>query len=72
MQAMEKLYDITERTIKDRTRMLGSTIDEASADERDQALTQQRRDQSVLKTQLSDLAAAMCLNMEDKIRLHSQ
>jgi nuclear pore complex protein Nup133 len=72
MQAMEKLYDITERTIKDRTKMLGSTIDEVAADTRDKALTQQRRDQSVLKTQLSDLAAALCLNMEDKIRLHSQ
>ena len=72
LASLESLYDTTEQTIKERTRRLGSTIDEPSFETRDTALNQQRRDQAAMKSQLADLAAVLCLNMEDKIRLHSQ
>ena len=70
LDGLDYLYSTTQQIIKDRTRTLGSVIDETSAgDSRDHELRQQRQKQSVLKGQTAHLAAALCNNMEDKLRV---
>jgi nuclear pore complex protein Nup133 len=66
LDALEELYTTTWHTLLARSRLYGTSID--AADRTDQ----NQKDQTVLKTQLADLAAVICANMEDKIRTHSQ
>lgn len=72
LDALEYLYQATESNVLERTRILGSAIDDMSAQSRDAAMTRHRQEQNMLKTQLSDIAAVWCTNMEDKIRSQSQ
>lgn len=66
---LEALYDTTQQLIKDRTRRLGSIVDEApTARARGSDLGHQQKDQYTLKEQMTHLAAALCENMEDKLR----
>lgn len=68
---VEALYIATEKLIKTRTRTLGSVVDEAPPTTGAAANTElavQQRDQDVLKQQMTSLAAALCDNMEDKLR----
>ena len=71
IDALDFLYTATERTVKDRTRDLGSVVDGPSLDVDNPELRRQREVQNMLKTQLGHLAAALCANMEDKIRNQS-
>lgn len=77
MSALEDLYMRTEALIADRTRDLGSAIDAAAtvADNAGGAgvdIKTQRMIQGTLKNQLAELAAALCNNMEDKLRATSR
>ena len=65
---LDALYTATAQMIKDRTRDLGSAVDEAPSQSVSPALRQQQELQARLKRQLVDLAAALCTNMEDKMR----
>jgi hypothetical protein len=76
MNALEHLYSSTETLIADRTRELGSAID-APASALDGPgsagdMKSHRAVQNVLKNQLAELAAALCNNMEDKLRATSR
>jgi nuclear pore complex protein Nup133 len=70
---LDSLYGATQRLIKDRTRSYGSAVDEAPpAHPTPAALASgsvaAQKDQAVLKHQMAQLAAALCENMEDKLR----
>jgi nuclear pore complex protein Nup133 len=58
--------------IRDRTRDFGSVIDEPPSQAASPELRRKQVDQSTLKTQMTDLAAALCSNMEDKMRAASR
>lgn len=69
IEELDALYDATKQLIKNRTRHLGSVVDEApTARARNSELGQQQKDQFTLKEQMTHLAAALCENMEDKLR----
>lgn len=68
---LDALYSATQRLIKDRTRQLGSVVDEPAAQNADSKLARQQRDQATLKMQMAQLAAALCENMEDKLRTNA-
>jgi nuclear pore complex protein Nup133 len=72
IDAIESLYSATEQLIKDRTRDFGSVIDEPPSQAASPELRRKQVDQSTLKTQMTDLAAALCSNMEDKMRAASR
>ncbi|KAL1411896.1 hypothetical protein Q8F55_002882 [Vanrija albida] len=68
---VEALYIATEKLIKQRTRTLGSVVDEAAPTTGAAANTEQavqQRNQDLLKQQMTSLAAALCDNTEDKLR----
>lgn len=86
MASLEDLYYTTETLIADRTRDLGSAID-APPTAGDAAagigagagggggvgdVKAQRAVQNSLKNQMAELAAALCNNMEDKLRATSR
>lgn len=72
IDALEYLYNLTENTIKQRTSKLGSIVDEASADTpRAGTMQKEQLRQRELKIRLTELAAALCTNMEDKCRTQS-
>ncbi|WVQ77306.1 hypothetical protein IAR50_006990 [Cryptococcus sp. DSM 104548] len=73
---LEELYARTEAGIKERTRVLGSVIDEppASSSARsgpggNEELKKEQVLQGMLKRQMGWLAAVLCTNMEDKCRV---
>ncbi|ORX35321.1 Non-repetitive/WGA-negative nucleoporin C-terminal-domain-containing protein [Kockovaella imperatae] len=68
IDGLDFLYTTTEHLIKDRTRTLGSVIDESSSGDRDSENRPQRQRQALLKDQLTQLAAALCAQMEDRLR----
>lgn len=77
MSPLEDLYSITETLIAERTRDLGSAIDSIPSAIEAQGQGQgeiksQRSVQNILKNQLAELAAALCNNMEDKLRTTSR
>jgi nuclear pore complex protein Nup133 len=73
MGDLDNLYSATQRLIKDRTRHFGSVVDEAPAARPTPAAVASgsvaaQKDQALLKHQMAHLAAALCDNMEDKLR----
>jgi nuclear pore complex protein Nup133 len=72
LDALESLYNTTVRLIAERTRDLGSAVDQAPSDTDVPQLRAQRATQQLLKDQLTELAAALCTNMEDKLRATSR
>ncbi|WRT63927.1 uncharacterized protein IL334_000854 [Kwoniella shivajii] len=72
IEALDFLYTTTEALIKERTRDLGSVIDEPPSDVVEAALKREQQQQSRLKGQMAILAAALCTNMEDKCRATSR
>jgi nuclear pore complex protein Nup133 len=73
MTPLEHLYSLTESLIGDRTRELGSVIDSPlTASETNAGVKSERIIQNTLKNQLAELAAALCNNMEDKLRVTSR
>lgn len=72
LDALEYLYQVTETVILERTRTIGSVIDDMSAETRDPQVVKQREEQKLLKDQLADIAANWCTNMEDRVRTQSQ
>jgi nuclear pore complex protein Nup133 len=71
LEAIEYLYTATQNLIRDRTRDLGSVIDESPQNTRDPKMREEQSRQALLKDQMSTLAAAICVNMEDKIRVQA-
>ncbi|ODO05027.1 hypothetical protein I350_05639 [Cryptococcus amylolentus CBS 6273] len=70
LDALEFLYASTEAAIKERTRVLGSAIDEPPSSGRGgEDLRKEQILQGMLKRQMGWLAAALCTNMEDKCRV---
>ncbi|KAL7420109.1 hypothetical protein Q5752_005074 [Cryptotrichosporon argae] len=67
VDALDALFTATDRLVRDRTRALGSVIDEAPT-AADAETRQAQVDQVGLKRQMTELAAALCSNMEDKLR----
>jgi len=70
---LDSLYGATQRLIKDRTRTYGSAVDEPppahpSAAAVASGAVAAQKDQALLKHQMAHLAAALCDNMEDKLR----
>lgn len=72
MDALESLYIQTERLVGERTSQLGSAIDSAPTPADSPDLRANRLAQFTLKNQLTELAAAICTNMEDKLRAASR
>lgn len=72
IDALESLYGSTERLIRDRTRDFGSVVDEAPSASSNAELRDQQVKQNLLKNQMEDLAAALCINMEDRLRVASR
>ena len=70
IDALEFLYNQTLQAIRDRTREFGTVIDASAGDVRDPTLKQEQVTQATLKTQMTQIAAALCVNMEDKLRTH--
>ncbi|KAK8861724.1 hypothetical protein IAR55_002547 [Kwoniella newhampshirensis] len=72
IDALDFLYSTTEKLIRERTRDLGSVIDEPHSSTGDPHLRHEQDVQSQLKSQMAYLAAALCTNMEDKCRATSR
>ena len=68
IDALESLYTITQRLVAERTRTIGSVVDETPSGSSNRDLYAQQSLQARLKQQVADLAAVLCTNMEDKIR----
>jgi nuclear pore complex protein Nup133 len=68
---MEFLFSSTERLIQERTRDLGSVIDERPIEGRDDRLHREQIKQERLKDQMTYLGASLCSNMEDRVRFAS-
>nr|XP_019048984.1 hypothetical protein I302_02764 [Kwoniella bestiolae CBS 10118]OCF27914.1 hypothetical protein I302_02764 [Kwoniella bestiolae CBS 10118] len=66
IEALDFLYSTTDALIKERTRELGSVIDEPPSETAEPALKREQQLQSRMKGQMAILAAALCTNMEDK------
>lgn len=71
LQAMEYLFSATERLIQERTRDLGSVIDERPVQGGDDRLLREQMKQERLKDQMTYLGASLCSNMEDRVRYAS-
>ncbi|WVO24839.1 uncharacterized protein IAS62_006218 [Cryptococcus decagattii] len=77
IDSLDHLYTLTEALIKERTRELGSVIDEAPVtggptgriETGKEELRKEQVVQAMLKRQMGWLAAALCTNMEDKCRV---
>ncbi|KIR25774.1 nuclear pore complex protein Nup133 [Cryptococcus deuterogattii LA55] len=77
IDSLDHLYTLTEALIKERTRELGSVIDEAPViggptgriEAGKEELRKEQVVQAMLKRQMGWLAAALCTNMEDKCRV---
>ncbi|WWC58351.1 uncharacterized protein I303_100891 [Kwoniella dejecticola CBS 10117] len=72
LDALDSLYTTTEKLIEERSRDLGSAIDEPPSDTAEPGLKKEQQLQSRLKGQMAILAAALCTNMEDKCRATSR
>lgn len=68
LQAVEYLYFATQRAIAERTRSLGTVVDELPSDHSTEELRKHQAKQNLLKDHMAALAAALCINMEDKVR----
>lgn len=69
---IEALYITTERLIQDRTRELGSVIDERPVEGTNERLYLEQVKQERLKDQMTYLSASLCSNMEDRVRSESR
>ncbi|OWZ65412.1 hypothetical protein AYX14_06233 [Cryptococcus neoformans] len=77
IDSLDHLYTLTEALIKERTRELGSVIDETPVaggptgriETGKEELRKEQVVQAMLKRQMGWLAAALCTNMEDKCRV---
>ncbi|WWD16353.1 hypothetical protein CI109_100779 [Kwoniella shandongensis] len=72
IDALDFLYSTTEQLIKERSRDLGSVIDESPSENGAPQLRHEQQVQTQLKSQMANLAAALCTNMEDKCRATSR
>jgi nuclear pore complex protein Nup133 len=68
---MEYLFSATEQLIQDRTRDLGSVIDERPTEGGDDRLHREQVKQERLKDQMTYIGASLCSNMEDRVRFAS-
>jgi nuclear pore complex protein Nup133 len=68
---MEYLFFATEQLIQDRTRDLGSVIDERPTEGGDDRLHREQVKQERLKDQMTYIGASLCINMEDRVRFAS-
>ena len=68
---MEYLFSATEQLIQDRTRDLGSVIDERPTEGGDDRLHREQVKQERLKDQMTNIGASLCINMEDRVRFAS-
>lgn len=68
---MEYLFSATEQLIQDRTRDLGSVIDERPIEGGDDRLHREQVKQERLKDQMTYIGASLCSNMEDRVRFAS-
>jgi nuclear pore complex protein Nup133 len=66
---MEYLFSATEQLIQDRTRDLGSVIDERPTEGGDDRLHREQVKQERLKDQMTYIGASLCINMEDRVLL---
>lgn len=72
LNSVETLFTATERLIQDRTRELGSVIDDHPVEGTEQRLFTEQVKQDRLKDQMMNLGASLCINMEDRVRLASR
>lgn len=68
---MEYLFSATEQLVPDRTRDLGSVIDEKATEGGDDRLHREQVKQERLKDQMTNIGASICINMEDRVRFAS-
>ena len=69
---MESLYTATETLIGERTRRLGTVIDERPVAGGNDNLYIEQIKQDRLKDQMTYFAASLCSNMEDRVRFASR
>lgn len=72
LNSVETLFTATERLIQDRSRELGSVIDERPNEGNDERLYREQVKQDRLKDQMMYLGASLCSNMEDRVRYASR
>jgi nuclear pore complex protein Nup133 len=68
---MEYLFFATGQLIQDRTRDLGTVIDEKPTEGGDDRLHREQVKQERLKDQMTNIGASLCINMEDRVRFAS-
>jgi nuclear pore complex protein Nup133 len=66
--ALDYLYGTTDKLVRDRSRELGSVIDEAPSEITEGRWRAEQQVQFLLKKQMTVLAAALCTNMDEKVR----
>lgn len=71
LSTMEYLFSATEQLIQDRTRDLGSVIDERPTEGGVDRLHREQVKQERLKDQMTYIGASLCSNMEDRVRFAS-
>lgn len=67
---MDSLYAYTKKVIADRTRRIGTIVDEVSAGANASSdIGLQQKEQAELKAQMSVLAEGLCENLADKLQV---
>lgn len=65
---MDALYALTRKVIQDRTRRIGTIVDEES-DNATGNVALQQKEQAEFKAQMTTLADGLCENVADKLRV---
>lgn len=68
LRDMDALYASTRSAITDRTRRIGTIVDEVSSNAL-ASLSQQQKEQAELKAQMTILAEGLCENIVDKLQV---
>jgi nuclear pore complex protein Nup133 len=68
LDALEYLYTATENAIQDQSRIYGTVVDQIAREGDRSEMAMRQAKQQRLKYLLTQLAAAICTNMEDKCR----
>ncbi len=63
---MDSLYSLTRKVIQDRTRRIGTIVDEQSSNATG-TIALQQKEQTELKAQMGTLAEGLCENVADKL-----
>lgn len=66
---MDSLFALTRKVIQDRTRRIGTIVDEVSMNSSTSEIGIQQREQGELKEQMTTMAEGLCMNVADKLQV---